>query len=127
MFDYRAEWGDAAVRRWLRTVGVENVADLFDLRIADVLGNGLKQGFPVALEEFRARIERQLAQHEALHVSDLAVDGHDVMRERHLAPGPQVGEILDAMLEAVIEDPSLNRRDALLEWLRPGERREPEA
>src|SRR5262249_589615 len=35
MFDYRAEWTDGALRRFLRRVGVEHVADLFDLRIAD--------------------------------------------------------------------------------------------
>src|SRR5207244_318365 len=53
MFDYRGGWSDAGLRRWLRRVGEEAVADLFDLRIADMLGNGLKQGFPVHLQEMR--------------------------------------------------------------------------
>ena len=57
MFDFRPEWSDPALRRWLRRVGPESVADLFDLRIADVLGNGLKQGFPPQLETLRARIQ----------------------------------------------------------------------
>jgi tRNA nucleotidyltransferase (CCA-adding enzyme) len=117
MFDYRAEWSDAALRRWLRRVGPEHVADLFDLRIADVLGNGLRQGFPVYLEEMRQRVNRLLARGEALRVTDLAVDGHDVMRVLGIGPGREVGETLEALLEAVIESPELNRRERLLAWL----------
>ncbi len=114
MFDYRRGWSDAALRRWLRRVGEEAVADLFDLRIADMLGNGLKAGFPVYLEAMRRRIERVLAESRALHVTDLAVDGHDVMLALGLAPGRAVREALEALLEEVLDDPSRNRRDHLL-------------
>ena len=117
MFDYRSEWSDAAVRRWLRRVGEDAVADLFDLRIADVLGNGLRTGFPAQLESLRRRIGRVMAQAHALHARDLAVDGHDVMRTLGIGPGPEVGETLEALLQAVLEDPELNRRDRLLERL----------
>ncbi len=118
MFDYRPGWTDAALRRWLRRVGPEHVADLFDLRIADMLGNGLKQGFPVYLEQMRERIERLLAESQVLRVTDLAVDGDDVMRELGLAPGPAVGEALEALLEEVLDDPTRNTRDHLLARLR---------
>jgi tRNA nucleotidyltransferase (CCA-adding enzyme) len=118
MFDYRAGWSDAALRRWLRRVGPEHVADLFDLRIADMLGNGLKQGFPVTLEEMRTRIEGLLASAGALRVTDLAVDGNDVMGELGLGPGRAVREALEALLEEVIDDPSRNTRPILLARLR---------
>ena len=120
MFDYRPEWTDAAVRRFIRSVGVEEIADLFDLRIADNIGNGLKTGFPHYLGELRARVEAILDAEEALSVRDLAVDGKDVMRALNLPPGPRVGEILDHLLEEVLEDPALNRREALLNRLRAG-------
>ena len=96
----------------------EAVADLFDLRIADMLGNGLKQGFPTYLDPMRARIERLLADSRALHVADLAVNGDDVMRVLELAPGPPVRAALEALLEEVTEDPSRNTRDHLLARLR---------
>src|SRR5207237_6059763 len=35
LFDYRPEWTDAAVRRFLKRVGRENLDDLFTLRRAD--------------------------------------------------------------------------------------------
>lgn len=114
MFDYRPEWTDAAVRRFMQKVGVDRIADLFDLRIADNLGNGLKTGFPHYLEELRARIEGILDARQALTLQDLDVNGEDVMRELNLAPGPRVGEILGWLLEQVVEDPSLNERRRLL-------------
>jgi tRNA nucleotidyltransferase (CCA-adding enzyme) len=114
MFDYRPEWSDAALRRWLRRVGPAHVADLFDLRIADMLGNGLKQGFPVYLDAMRRRIDALLAEAQALHVADLAVDGRDVMRVLSIPPGPAVREALEALLEEVLDDPARNDRDHLL-------------
>ena len=114
MFDYRQEWTDAAVRRFVQKVGVENIADLFDLRIADNIGNGTKTGFPHYLEEFRARIEGVLAARQALTLGDLKVGGEDVMRELGLPPGPRVGEVLGWLLEQVVEEPSLNERGRLL-------------
>lgn len=114
MFDYRGEWSDAAVRRWVRRVGEDAVADLFDLRIADLLGNGLKLGFPAQLEPLRRRIERVLAAAHALHVADLAVDGRDVMEALGVGPGPAVGELLGGLLEEVLEDPGCNTRERLL-------------
>jgi tRNA nucleotidyltransferase (CCA-adding enzyme) len=124
MFDYRAEWSDAAVRRWLAHVGTDHVADLFDLRIADRIGNGRKRGFPTYLEQLHRRIDRLLEESRALHVRDLAVDGTDVMRELGIASGPEVREALEALLEEVLDHPDRNRRELLLARLaeRRGER-----
>jgi len=120
MFDYRREWTDAAVRRFIRSVGVDHIADLFDLRIADNIGNGLKTGFPHYLEELRARVDAILEAQEALSVRDLAVDGNDVMKALDLPPSPKVGEILNQLLEEVLENPRLNTRQRLLERIRAG-------
>ncbi len=120
MFDYRPEWTDAAVRRFIRGVGVDAIADLFDLRIADNVGNGLKTGFPHYLEELRARVDAIIQSEEALSVRDLEVDGTDVMQALDLPPGPRVGKILDQLLEEVLEHPDLNHRDRLLERIRQG-------
>ncbi len=117
MFGYREEWSDAALRRWLKRVGIDAVADLFDLRIADYLGNGMKRGFPSDLEAMRIRIERLIADADALEVADLDVDGGDVMRVLGIGPGREVGEVLALLLEEVLEEPAKNRRDTLLERL----------
>ena len=120
MFDYRPEWSDAAVRRFLRAVSPENVADLFDLRIADNVGNGTKTGFPHYLGELSDRIDQILTSAQAFTLRDLAVDGRDVMRELKISAGPKIGVILDQLLEEVIEHPERNDRPYLLKRLREG-------
>jgi tRNA nucleotidyltransferase (CCA-adding enzyme) len=114
MFDYRQVWSDSALRRWLRRVGEDSIADLFDLRIADTLGNGLRQGFPGYLEGMRERIEALLAASAALHVKDLAIGGREVMEVLGLAPGPRVRETLEALLEEVLDRPERNTREHLM-------------
>ncbi|MFH0778048.1 MAG: HD domain-containing protein [Candidatus Eisenbacteria bacterium] len=118
MFDYHSEWSDGALRRFVKRVGDDALADAFDLRIADFLGNGLKQGFPRYLEEMRRRIEDILAEDSAFSISDLAVDGTDVMAELGVGAGERVGAVLRELLEAVLDEPALNTRETLLERLR---------
>lgn len=118
MFGYTPSWTDAAVRRLIRKVGRENIADLFDLRIADWFGNGTNYGFPGYLRALERRINEAIAREEAFTEKDLALDGRDVMAALEIAPGPKVGEALSYLLERVLEDQSLNERDRLLALLR---------
>ncbi len=114
MFEFRSAWSDAALRRWLRRVGIDAVADLFDLRIADALGKTEHAVFPADLERMRARIEQLLAASSALDVADLAIDGRDVMRVLGVPPGPAVGRVLESLLHEVLEHPELNQRERLI-------------
>ncbi len=107
------ESGDAAVRRWLQRVGEPNVRDLFRLHFADWRGNRSK---PRPAHELRALYRRArtvAAARSALKITDLAISGDD-LRALGLAPGPLFKEILSALLQRVVEEPSLNEREALL-------------
>lgn len=104
---------DAAVRRFIRRVGVENIRDMVDLRIGDRLGSGTAKAESWRLKLFKKRIEEQL-QPAPFSINDLAVDGHDVMKELNIKPGPKVGEILEKLFEEVDEDLSKNTREYLL-------------
>ena len=55
-----------------------------------------------------------LAANVPLAVGDLAIDGKTLMAELALAPGPAIGKLLAALLDAVIVDPSLNDPAQLL-------------
>jgi len=118
MFGYTSSWTDAAVRRFIRKVGRENIADLFDLRLADWFGNGTNYGFPAYLRKLHQRIEEAIAREEAFSVRDLALDGNDVMATLALPPGPAVGQALNYLLERVLEDPALNEAETLRGMLR---------
>ena len=112
---YAPGWGDAAVRRFVKRVGKESLDGLFALARADVVAKGRPVDDELAaIEELRGRVERVLAEGAALSTRDLAVSGADVMERLGIAPGPRIGEVLRALLERVLEDPSLNERDRLL-------------
>lgn len=106
----------AAARRFIRRVGVENISDMLDLRIGDRLGGGLREATSWRLRRFMKMIEAEL--HPPFAVADLAISGHDVMRELGIEPGPKVGQILAQLFEEVLEDRKRNTRDYLLARLK---------
>lgn len=44
-----------------------------------------------------------------MKITDLAIDGAQVMKLLDLAPGPEVGQALDFLLEKVLDEPELNQ------------------
>ncbi len=114
MFNYQEEWSDAAVRRFISRVKRENIPELLALRRADQIGRCRHWEISPALIDFEKRIEKVLAADQALTISDLKVDGREIISSLALAPGPQIGVILKFLLESVLEDPELNTRPALL-------------
>jgi len=113
MFSYEPEWSDTAVRRFIRKIGTEAIDDLFTLREADNLGSGLAADAG-GLDILRARVTAELEGELVLDRSKLEIDGRDLIEELGLRQGPQLGRILDELLEKVIVDPALNDRATLL-------------
>jgi len=111
MFYYQTDMTDSAIRRFMRRVGLENLDDIMALREGDRLGSGSKRT-SWRLEEMKQRIQDQL--HQPMKVSDLAIDGHDVMETLQIPPGKKIGEILNVLFEEVLENPELNVRETLL-------------
>ncbi len=119
---YTPHWSDRAVRRFVRRVGVARLDDLLRLYAADTRAKDPAAGrdapIPPEVAALRERIDRLSAQGMAVRVRDLAITGEEVIGVLGIAPGPEVGRVLEALLERVIADPSLNRRERLLERLR---------
>lgn len=107
---------DAAIRRFIKRVEPENTEDMLDLRIADRLGSGSKET-SWRLEEFKERIID--VQKHTPSVNDLVVDGNDIMQILGIPPGPKIGEILKKLFEEILEDPSKNNREYLVEKIKP--------
>jgi tRNA nucleotidyltransferase (CCA-adding enzyme) len=119
LFHYN-QWSDAAVRRWIRRVGKERILDLYALNEADLRGKGpeVEADAFAPLAALKAHVEKVLAEGAALSTRDLAINGHDLMKELGLGPGRIIGEVLEALLEDVTNDPAVNERTALLERAR---------
>lgn len=114
MFHYTDEWTDGAVRRFMRKVGLENLEDLFTLRLADRKGNGSREGLPAPIVKLKERINKIIDDENAITVRDLKINGHDLMNEFGLKPGPIIGIVLNQLLEYVLDDPEVNSRDILI-------------
>lgn len=124
MFHYTRDWTDAAVRKFIRKVGMsekflsERMIEefpLFKLRSAERLGNGLKD---VAITErqkdFQQRILEVFKESKALDIKDLDINGKVIMETFNLKPGIQIGQILSFLFEKVLEKPELNNQLELL-------------
>ena len=110
--------GDALrARRFLRRNGDELAFDLLDHKRADLLGKRGSGGEPPpqdeidALDRFREVVAEERSSPHRL--SDLAVDGNDLI-ELGFASGPQLGRVLNELLDGVVDEPAVNTRDALL-------------
>lgn len=110
-------WSDSAVRRFLARVGEDNVEDLFLLRIADATSNPKTAFNPDEIEALQKRISQVRQKDMALKVTDLDVNGEDLIT-MGIEKGPQIGYILNKLLDIVIEDPLMNDKDKLIEKAR---------
>lgn len=105
-------------RRFLNRYG-DNADDLMKIRWAD---QGGKSEYPgnqpdMNLDTQRNLIDQVRSQDQPVDKSQLAIDGHDLIA-LGVVPGPQMGVILNALTQAVIENPDLNSKDALEEIAR---------
>jgi poly(A) polymerase/tRNA nucleotidyltransferase (CCA-adding enzyme) len=115
MFAYTPDWTDAAVRRFVRRVGRDLLADLFALRGADDVASGVVDP-PSGWRELERRVAA--VADDPMEPRQLAVSGDDLVAELGIEPGPLVGRLLAGLLDAVVDDPSLNSRDRLLDLAR---------
>ncbi|MBO6176194.1 MAG: HD domain-containing protein [Treponema sp.] len=118
MFYYESSWSDAAVRRFIIRIGLENIDDLFALRLGDVYGMHRIPMDPLSpswklLLELKERIARITEENNALSLRDLAVSGNDLM-DAGIPKGKVLGFILKELLECVIDSPAMNDREKLL-------------
>ena len=112
MFYYNVgEVTASSVRRLIRKVGEENLADLIDLRVADRLGSGVPKAKPYKLRHLEYMMEK--VRFDAVSVKMLKINGDDLMKLLNIEPGPKIGAILDVLLSEVIDDQSLNNKDYL--------------
>jgi putative nucleotidyltransferase with HDIG domain len=113
MFYYTPDWTDGTVRRFVKRVGVEELPALLALREADVAGRGFGEDPEKETTELRRRVAEVASADAALTVRDLAIDGRDVMQMLAVPPGRVIGQVLEALLEKVLDDPGLNQRETL--------------
>ena len=100
---------DPEMRRFMHEAGAENMPLIFEFRrVKDP-----DTDYSDAEEQYRSIIRRG----ECTSIKELAVDGNELMT-CGVPAGKEVGDALNRLLEAVLEDPALNQKDILLERTR---------
>jgi tRNA nucleotidyltransferase (CCA-adding enzyme) len=101
-------------RRFLREHGDGLAFDLVAHKQADLRAKRVDPNELETAARLQALLEQELSQPHRL--ADLAVDGSDLIALGY-DEGPALGRALNELLDAVVDDPSLNTRDQLLERL----------
>ncbi|MGB9707241.1 MAG: CCA tRNA nucleotidyltransferase [Microgenomates group bacterium] len=110
-FSVKENQTDKALRRFIRNVGKEYLDDIIALRFADRLGSGAKKD-SWRFKLFRKRLEE--VQKEPFKITDLKINGFDVMKTLKIKPGPAVGKILKTLFDKVLSGELKNEREVLL-------------
>ena len=105
---------DSALRRFIRNIGPENIVDILHLRTGDRLGGGARET-SWRLELFKKRLIE--VQKQPFTVTDLKVDGYDVMKIYNTGPGRLIGSVLEMLFNDVVEGKIKNEKEALLKRL----------
>lgn len=110
---YRSEWSEGAVRRLARDAGAQ-IERLMALARADIAASAYPE--PEKLDELAARLASVLSERPTRMAAP--IDGGDIMRERGLPPGPEVGRIKERLGELILDGEIEPARDAVLAYLR---------
>ena len=106
----------ALVRRRISEIGLENMPMMIEIKRADILAQSnynfeSKMGYVDDLEKaYKEVIEKNYC----VSKKDLSVNGRDLIA-MGMKPGENMGVVLDLLFDLVINDPTLNEREKLLE------------
>jgi tRNA nucleotidyltransferase (CCA-adding enzyme) len=107
---------DAQLRRWVASIGRLQVGSFMRLG-AGVWSAARESGRSAPLEASVASAYRRMLRiglRDPIDLGSLAIDGDD-LRRAGIPAGPNLGRILHALLASVIEEPSRNTADWLLQ------------
>jgi len=131
----------ANIRRFLKKIGKENVQSIFTLKKAITLSkiakdenlliqntfsssetqcpsyNRQQKRMTELFENIEQDIQTVLEENPALSIKELAINGEDLINIG-IQKGPQIGKILNELVDMVIESPKSNTKEALIEQAR---------
>jgi poly(A) polymerase len=109
---YRMGWTDSAVRRFVRDAG-PLLSELVELTRCDCTTRNERKARTLArrMDELEERIA-ELREREELEAIRPDLDGNEVMEHLGLAPGREVGEALDFLLELRLDAGPMDKDEA---------------
>lgn len=113
--EHRYDGNRRTLRRLINKAGVDVMPYLFLLQEADVMSQSdfKRQEKLGRIRESRKMFEDIMREREPVQIKDLALTGRDLIK-LGVKPGPEIGKILQTLLEKVMEEPKKNNRNLLL-------------
>lgn len=113
--DYRIPAEPKRVRKAMNLIGEELFPLYLEVRMADTLAQSeYKREEKVQnICDMRSCYEEILRKKECVSLKDLAVTGSDLLADG-MQPGKEIGQVLSALLEIVMEHPEWNQKETLL-------------
>ncbi len=104
------------IRRMFSAIGLENVPMMLEIKRADLLAQSTYQREEklALVDSFEEAYRECVANNSCLQKKDMSVSGSDLIA-MGMKPGKEMGQIIDRLFEAVIENPQMNEREKLLE------------
>ncbi len=113
--DYKIQTDKKGVRRALNKIGEPLFLLLLEVKKADTMAqSSYKRAEKLEeIEKSKEIYEQIKAEGECFQLKDLAVTGQDLIT-LGMKPGPEIGKMLNKLLDIVIEDPKKNKKETLL-------------
>jgi tRNA nucleotidyltransferase (CCA-adding enzyme) len=116
------EMKDTTIRRLMGRLKYISIRDILRLQIADMRGN-LREPFPLheqikLMRYVLKRIRKIEKEDHALKITDLAINGDDIIKIFKVKPGRKLGKALQYCLEEVLKKPELNTKKHLISLLK---------
>lgn len=106
-----------AIRRMLRKFTEHNVnwKDWFKLKVADNIANIGKPNYTKKeIKAFSLKVKEAMNyEDKCFKITDLNINGNQVMEITGLSPGKEIGEILSHLFDIVIDTPQMNNYETL--------------
>lgn len=117
--DYRMEPTGANVRRAMHEIGVELFPYYLAVRLADTKAQSSYERREKLenIIQIRELYRNALRNKECVTLKDLAVTGTDLIN-LGIAPGKELGTLLNELLDMVIEDPAWNQKGKLCDYVK---------
>lgn len=111
---------ELSIKRLVRRVGFDNIDNLFELQLADIKGSKLSERSVEPISSIRNKCWEVLSRREPLNAHDVDISGYDLMAMGY-APGQEIGLALEYLLDKVVDNPALNRKEILSALLKEKE------
>lgn len=114
--DERPEETQQAVRQAVVRIGLACFPEIFQIKRADVLAQSMykREEKLQKIDAFESLYNEIRAKGQCLEKKELAVNGKDLLK-LGVPQGRLVGEVLDVLFLRVIQDPTQNQKDILLQ------------